>query len=112
MNHKQCETCKGIGLVKNLYQKCENCDGVKCEYYKNYKYEPYVNCLKCVGDGNILDSNTNNFIVCEDCQGTGFVENNIKLCKDCNIQHNICYCYINLNPYKECFECDGSGKLS
>jgi len=110
MNHKQCKTCQGIGFVKNIFIKCEICDGTKCEYYQNHKNEPYVNCEKCSGDGNILNPETNNLNLCGDCRGTGFIENNIKFCKDCTTQHNICYCYINLSPYKECFECEGSGK--
>tara|TARA_E500000178_G_scaffold332129_1_gene365666 strand:- start:941 stop:1141 length:201 start_codon:yes stop_codon:yes gene_type:complete len=52
---KQCQYCKGFGLVKYEPINCKYCNGKKCMYCNSSGLEkmPWDRCEKCFGSGTI-----------------------------------------------------------
>ena len=50
---KQCELCKGSGLLKSKLVLCKFCNGKKCYHCKGtgYRQYGYTECEKCAGNG-------------------------------------------------------------
>jgi hypothetical protein len=114
-NNKQCDTCKGIGLIKNLY--CDKCNGYKCTFTNNIdskEFYKYKFCQICENNSENNNENNNEKLnkkkLCKLCVNKGYYYNEYYTCLDCKIQHIICICFIK-NPYEECNICYGSGIL-